>query len=945
MATKTYTLPYDYDTKRWDTVTVSAQVINQANKEIQKLDPNVLVQDADTSRYPALTNSVLLLENTEIVAEAGSGEVAKLHLRLNDDDARINQILAKNARFKLQVTLRPDLNLAIGKPPKPGPPAKGITEIVVEVPQTWDLTLRKTLWDDAGTIDLNKVDGVDRRALQALGNWGGTLILQPKGQLVDEAGNDKIDAKETIAHARECSIDRGNGEVIKGEWDDARQGYVFEITASQEGDPPSGAPGELTAKPTVQPHDGWQRQLRKLLAAARKIGTGLAPDVPNLARTYVQGCLDHIAVKTEDELTERRRDLNIWILNTSYFVGFMDNATEMFNKGLALFTTASDRMRDNLISFVIEVVFYLFDPIQKLVGSGAGSAKQALKGTTKEMVEEVSEATARELATNKEVLEQNIRGARESIESLNGELKQTGEILEDLGPKIRADPTPAGMQQHGAALAEQTRLLEQQNQLLAQRDAWVQQLQGVNADMAVVQEIKENAAEATEKQFLEKIRERAIAQADNPELSGLIKELEEMSRRDLAQYQALQGQIRETLAEMPEGQARRNLQGLSDAVTKHTDLLRQVDALSKFNANQRDDLLAKGPLGQKLKSVQAQAEQAKKEAEGIRYQNVAWEHYKGLLSPLWWFMDWSIAQIVWLHDLAVKQFPWLGEAENLLILAIDSALGYVNDALNAVLDFMNSHHWRRSCIRGDVRGRGQSTALANGVDGAFFNFPQATAQLAQKLKPRQVVAMGKSGSAAAMKARISEPAKNQQQQEIAAQRSQARRAFASLCRNALDAKRLESAAPDQLTSSTVRGVWRQLARPMVQYEQSFAAAGAQGSDYLWSIGTFAENSTFQDWDGAIEWLGWSLAWGLRLGAILAVFTGVGAVGSVMMFQAADWADRLGPVLRLMVGWLGTMPDIIAFQYDVVIAAALAYEAATEGNVDLDGLVVASEYVE
>ena len=40
-----------------------------------------------------------------------------------------------------------------------------------------------------------------------------------------------------------------------------------------------------------------------------------------------------------------------------------------------------------------------------------------------------------------------------------------------------------------------------------------------------------------------------------------------------------------------------------------------------------------------------------------------------------------------------------------------------------------------------------------------------------------------------------------------------------------------------------------------------------------------------------------------------------------------------------------MPDIIAFQYDVVIAAAVAYVATTEGNVSLDNLVVPSEYTE
>jgi hypothetical protein len=156
---------------------------------------------------------------------------------------------------------------------------------------------------------------------------------------------------------------------------------------------------------------------------------------------------------------------------------------------------------------------------------------------------------------------------------------------------------------------------------------------------------------------------------------------------------------------------------------------------------------------------------------------------------------------------------------------------------------------------------------------------------------------------------------------------------------------LEQPAPEQLTASTLRGVWGQLVGPMVEYEKAFNATGAQATDYLWSIGRFAENSTFQDWDGAIEWLAWAVAWGLRLGGILAVFTGVGAAAVPAAFAAAQGAEWIGAVLRPAVSWLGTMPDIIAFQYDVVLAASLAYEASTEGNVNLDNLVVPSAYVE
>jgi hypothetical protein len=82
-----------------------------------------------------------------------------------------------------------------------------------------------------------------------------------------------------------------------------------------------------------------------------------------------------------------------------------------------------------------------------------------------------------------------------------------------------------------------------------------------------------------------------------------------------------------------------------------------------------------------------------------------------------------------------------------------------------------------------------------------------------------------------------------------------------------------------------------------------------------------------------------------LGGVLAVFTGVGAAAVPAAFAAAQGAEWIGAVLRPAVSWLGTMPDIIAFQYDVVIAAAVAYEAATTGSINLDNIVVPSEYVE
>ncbi len=76
-------------TKALGAPTISSQVLNRGNRKTLKLDGKVQVEDAPGSSYPALTNSVLLLEETEIVAQIEEGDVARIHLRLNDDDPRI----------------------------------------------------------------------------------------------------------------------------------------------------------------------------------------------------------------------------------------------------------------------------------------------------------------------------------------------------------------------------------------------------------------------------------------------------------------------------------------------------------------------------------------------------------------------------------------------------------------------------------------------------------------------------------------------------------------------------------------------------------------------------------------------------------------------------------------------------------------------------------------
>jgi len=517
-------------------------------------------------------------------------------------------------------------------------------------------------------------------------------------------------------------------------------------------------------------------------------------------------------------------------------------------------------------------------------------------------------------------------------------------------PTDLSNPTPQLINQLDDFINQNQLLLAQREQLQQQIATQQKELLDLEANRLIAQEGKDNAAQATEKEVLEQIKQRALGLKDTPEIRTLVGQLDELARQDTGTLMNLNQQVRQMLNSLPPdapAATRQGLERLSNAIIQQKEAL-QTLALIDVNQNVYADLLEKGPLGDRLKKVNEEGQKAKAAAEAIRYQNVAWEHYKGFFSPLWWFMDWSLAQILWLHDLAREWIPGLARAEAMLAFAVDTLLGYVMQMLNAIIDFTNSHHWRRSCINSAVRGRGRQRALDAGISTDFFHFPSSTNQLADKLKPRTLVANSPNGSAAskqAAKQQLLSFANGGYQREKATQQQQAKTAFVTLCRQALDASRLEQPAPEHVNAGSFRGVWTQLAGPMIQYEQAFQATGAQATDYLWSIGRFKEASTFQDWDGAVEWIAWAVAWGLRLGGILLIFTGVGAAAVPMALTAAQFAEWLGAALRPAISALGTMPDIIAFQYDVVIAAALAFEAATVGGVELEGLIGPSEFIE
>ncbi len=944
---KRYAIPFNENTQSWDEVVVTARVINRADRKVQKLKPDIKVEDdARGGGYPALRNNVLLVDSTSIAARIEAGDHAQINLRLNDGDPRIHEIVKRHTRFGLKITLCPEMDGTAGKAAGPGPEVEGYTQVYVQIPQTWELTFRKTLWNDSNPIDLKKVDGMPVEALQALGDWGGRLILKPIGlfQPEGQGTGERILSTKSIADAGECALDRGDGKVLAGTWDHARQAYIFQIEPSQSVEAGQGeAARDLEVSCHVEMHKGWEKRFQQLMRSARVLGDKLDPSVLQSAKTFVRGYLDLIAATEQTALVDRREDIRTWVLNLSDFVTFMEPAVELFDKSLSLFDSALDRFVDNMINFTIELCFALIDVLSYVYKWAKGTIKETVKGSTKELVEELAERTTKELSSQRELVENGVKAVRENIESLDNQLA----TLRNQWPTDISDPSPELLSKMDDLLTRMNGALKERDELMRKLAQESQGLADLEANIAISQYVKAHSGEITEKEFLEKLKGFAADLPESDAIRQILQNVEAIQAKDLGRVlewgDSLNAAIKNLPADAPDA-TRRELNRLLSYWAEFTYDVR-VDVLKEFNKNVYTDMLAKQPLGQRLKKIAEEAKKAKAAAEKIRYENVAWEHYKGFFSPLWWLIDWSIAQIAWLYDWAKEYFPWLADAETWLAYAIDTFLQYFMGKMNAVVAYTNDNLRTRSSISVDHRGRGKHLASVHGIGDPFFQFPKVVEDYArQNDDPKKIIQMGSSGSQSekeAVKKRVEAQLRGDYSQEKSNQMRQAKQLFSKLCQMTLDPSLFLQEAPERLSHTQLNGVWRSLASPMTQYEEGFKAAQAQATDYLSSISRFKESATFQDLDGAIEWIAWAVAWTLRLGSLLAIGTGFGAASVPTAFAVAQGVEWAAAALRPAVVALGTMPDIVGFQFDIVIAASLAHTAATKGGIDPSTLVVPS----
>jgi len=933
MTDKQYEIPYNDDTKSWEMLDFSARVVNAANAEVQNIKPEIRVEDSPNGGYAAIRNNVLIVENTSVQQRIESGDHAQITLRLNDGDPKIGEILQRNSRFQLKVTMYPEFDAKSGQPEAAPIPVEGLTEIIVQLPQTWELTFKKAFWADAGVIDLKEVESVSQADLRDLGERGGRLILKPKGLFAPKELGLQIRSNNSIAHAGVCTLNRGEGIVLNGAWVAGLDGYVFEIQASRS--EVTAQAGDLTLDVDVGMMVNHDNRMLELMRAAKKVSGSLGQEVFDRAKTFIQGYMDLIARETEEALVERKRDLTLWLLNIPRFIEYTKESLRLFDKSLKLFDEAYKRFVGNMINFTIELTFALFEVIKWLKGRGAGAAKEAVEKATKEMVEETAEKASRELLVNKESAEKALKVLEDQYDNISREL---GETVYNPPPQ----PSKSWLQRI-------KKLRQQQLSLGEKLASQSKDVANVDANLKMASYIKENSADFTTKEFRDKAAAQLKEIPNSDEIQNLMKNLQAIRDSDIENLAKWGPAIGQEIAKLPK-EAQKELRKEFHTIlnfVKDKDYVLKLETLSNFNTGLRDDLLIKGPIGQKMQKISQDAQEAKKSAEKIRYKHVPFKHYEGWLAPLWFSMDWMVEQIAWLYDLAKEWIPYVAELEELLVWAIELFLGYMMKAINAMVDFMNSTKWLRSSIKASMRSQGVQLVNANGARADFFKFPVTIKEIPKKSRPEAVVKLANSASEKKLaKENLRSFAEGGYQKEKANQHASAKVVLKKLCLRALDIDHLIKPGPEQITANTANNVWRKLLGPMVQYEGAFNSAGKAGTDYVLAVPShFAKNSTFQDWDGAIEWLAWSAAWILRLGGLIAVGTGYGAVFVAPAFVAAGRLEQAAALLRPIVSWLGTVPDVVGLQFDVLISTALMYTALIEGGVNVDEMVIESYYVE
>lgn len=809
-------------------------------------------------------------------------------------------------------------------------------EIKVEIlpVQVWRFSFEKTMWQTQAGTALESIEGVPCNELRSLGLDGGKLVVKPRGFTPAGYDEKKIETSHSIQAAPVCQLERSNGEVIVGNWDGVADGYLFHI-------PPLKSQNAIinhtiVVKVPILFNDKWGDQIRQIVEAARELGQGLDSALPDVAETYAVRFLDQFAQLDEFTLYQKREQLRAHLLTTGNFLAYMKTGTALYESSLGLFDAAFCQIKDNLIDLNIETTFSSFELFSMVLDSATPSAKQALEGVANRTIVQIVEHTIEQLGAK--AIEQQARVA-EARDARTQSLDEVEKAESMLGKFLKGT-------------SQQKRQLKLVGELLTQDQALFRQILDEESKLKVVNQAR--------KFFIEQVQ----ANADKSSREELHKVLQE-SAGQISKYLSVENLLQDTAKEQNElvvkmvslrAELLLTVKAIGEDPDEKAALESQISIVeSQINRILQNGLWEADPdIFAKLQIEQSPSElvfktkeltsQAQKEAATISSQNRNWEDYETWLTPVGIKAGEDFQQIPWLDDVANNFIPSITNLERWLSYAVDTAIIYLLNLNKAVVEFISSPAWRRTGITAQYRESGRQAALKDGnLNEEFYTFPKTLRQLARQCYPRNLVSMGRSGQAGEkdrVKGVIQSSVDTDHRREVDSQKEQAKKFFSALCINILDPARLSHDSDIKITGlDGLNQIWKQLAKPIIAYEKRFTTGSQTETGTPWSNDQFIQNITLRDWDGAISWLAWGLAWSLQLGSLAEFNSGNKAESVSNLSIASQGVEWITAHLKPMIAALIAMPDIIGFQFDLILAAALAYEAVLTRNVDIPSLIV------
>ncbi|MBN1315467.1 MAG: hypothetical protein JXA42_08365 [Anaerolineales bacterium] len=801
-------------------------------------------------------------------------------------------------------------------------------EIDVEILpiQVWRFYFEKAMWQAQEGIDLDGLGEIPHEAWRSLGLEGGKLVVKPRGFTHTGYDEKNIETSQIIRGAPVCRLDHGSKGTIDGVWNDSIDGYLFSISPISA----KSAPGnqKIVVEIPVPFHEKWGDQIRYLLETARELGRELPEGLPERAETFAGRFLDQFARLSEFNLYANREQLRTRLLNASNFLAFILSGLSLFERSLTLYSNAFDQLKNSLIDLDIEITFLLFDLFTQ-VRTASQTAKQALAGITGKAIKEAVDQSVRQLAKEAAEQQAQVAAARQARTQSLDSLQEAESML---------DKFPKGTPHY-------TKQLKLLGELLTQDQSVYCQILNKEAQLAFIKQtqtfyvehIQANADRLNSEEFLKSVQELAGDVAQKLDVENLLQDTAEEQARLLSRMQALRAEIQSTIKGLgKDSDETAELESLKSEVENQID---RIEQQGLWSLESYTDLLARQPLGELAQKVRKATAQAEKEAEKIHPPNTEWENYKDWLSIDRLAADGNVEKITWLDEMIREFIPAIISLERWLSYTVDTVSSYLPQITTAAVEFTNSRFWRRTSIAMEYREKGRQTALNKGKIGAeFFAFPQTAGNLIRQCNPRNLISIGQNGSEEEknrIKEAIRSGVEDDYRRETALQKKRAITFFEILCFEALNPDTLKQSDESQLVDlHELNQIWRQLAQTLTAFEKALQTGGKTGTDRLWSIGQFVPNSTYQDWDGAIEWLAWGVAWSYRLGSLAAQYSEYGELAASKYFTDNQGVKWVGTQVRQIAAALGALPDIIGFQFDLIVVAAVARDAMQTGNTDI-----------